>query len=165
MKKIQFVIVALLLAVLSSCKPTPKEAGEFNDSLMEQQKAVVIMYDKLLETFDTYVPAKMDEAYIALADQLTKSRANVQDIIPIEGGEPLKQEVLNYLSVIEDATSNDLEYLVRVYKLPEPEFTSEVRLQWDARYKDVDTRIKDAAKQLKAVQAVFAENFNLKIAK
>ncbi|MCR5454414.1 MAG: hypothetical protein K6F33_05450 [Bacteroidales bacterium] len=163
MKKILLASVAVLFVVLSACKPTPKEAGNFNDMLMAQQKALVIKYDKLLETFDTYVPAKMDEAYLALMEQVERSKTNVAAIPSIEGGEQLKQEVLNYISVIDDVTINDIEYLVRVYKLPENEFSSEVRLQWDARYKDVDARIKDAATHLKEVQAGFAQDFNLVI--
>ncbi|MBR4324034.1 MAG: hypothetical protein IKP73_00750 [Bacteroidales bacterium] len=169
MKKIQyFLTVALLLTVFAaimSCKPTPKVAGDFNDQLMREQKAVVLKYDELLETFDTYVAAKMDAALIALSSQIESSKDNVNSIITIDGGDALKDEVLNYLSVFENVTADDLEYLVRLYKVPENEFTPEIRIQWDTRYKDVDTRIKDASARLKEVQAAFAENFNLQIVK
>ena len=167
MKIAKYFSMALLLAVLmalSACKPTPKEAGDFNNQLMEQQKAVVLKYDELLETFDTYVPAKMDAALIALTEQIAVSRRNVNNIVMIEGGETLHQEVLNYIDVY-DAAGGDFEYLVRLYKVPENEFTPEIRIQWDARYKDVDTRIKEAAKHLKEVQAAFANDFNLVIVK
>lgn len=155
--------VALGLALLSACKPTPKEAGRFNDLLMEQQRAVVVSYDRLLETFDTYVPKKMDGAFAALVEQLAASRAVVEGVVPVSGGEALKDEVLRYFAVMEDAADNDIEYLVRVYKLPENEFTAEVRQQWDSKYKDVDRRIKEAAACLRGVQSRFAEDYRLVI--
>ncbi len=163
MEKLRIVIVVMLAAALSACKPTPKEAGAFNNDLMAQQKAVVVKYDQLLETFDTYVSEKMDAALVVLMDQVAESQANVQELTPIVGGENLKQEVLNYISVFEDVTNNDLDYLVRLYKLPENEFTAEVRLQWETRYKDVDTRIKEASARLKEAQKEYANYFNLDI--
>ena len=166
MKNAKIITMALSLIMamtLWSCRPTSKQAGAFNDRLMEQQKAVVLKYDELLETFDTYVPEKMDAALLALTTQIDESKAEVNKIETMPGGELLKAEVLNYLSVLDNAAATDFEYLVRLYKMPENEFTPEVRISWDTRYKDTDTRIKDAANQLKAVQATFAEDFNLKI--
>ena len=168
MKSAKFITLALSLmmaTMLFSCKPTSKQAGAFNDRLMEQQKAVVLKYDELLETFDTYVPEKMDAALLALNTQIDISKDEVNKVETLPGGELLKAEVLNYLTVLSDAAATDFEYLVRLYKMPENEFTPEVRISWDTRYKETDTRIKDAASQLKAVQAAFAEDFNLKINK
>ncbi|MBO7462980.1 MAG: hypothetical protein J6T96_10340 [Bacteroidales bacterium] len=165
MKATKFLSAALLLimaAMLSACGPTSKEAGMYNDMLMEQQKAVVIKYDELLESFDTYVPEKMDAALMALTNQIDDSRTQVNQITAIVGGENLKNEVLEYLTVLNAATT-DFEYLVRLYKKPENEFKPEDRIDWEARYKDVDSRIKEAATKLKDVQHTFAETFNLQI--
>lgn len=156
--------LSLIMAMtIISCRPTSKQAGAFNDRLMAQQKAVVLKYDELLETFDTYVPEKMDAALLALSSQIEDSRREVNNVELMEGGENLRNEVLNYLSVLDNAASSDFEYLVRLYKVPENEFTPEIRIDWENRYKEVDTRIKDAAKRLKEVQADFAQDFNLVI--
>lgn len=155
----------IIATILMSCKPTPKQAGEFNDQLMAQQKAAVLKYDALLETFDTYVPEKMDAALVALSTQIEDSRSEVNQLQMIEGGEALKNEVLNYLSVLDNAAATDFEKLVRLYKVPENEFTPEIRIEWERIYKEADSRIKEAAKQLKNVQADFAQYFNLRIVK
>ena len=163
-EKIIVMALSMIMAMtLISCRPTSKQAGEFNDKLMAQQKAVVLKYDALLETFDKYVPEKMDAALLALSSQIADSKDEINRVETIEGGENLKNEVLNYLSVLDNAATSDFEYLVRLYKVPENEFTPEVRIDWEARYKEADTRIKEAAKQLKQVQASFAETFNLVI--
>lgn len=166
MKNVKIITMALSLIMamtIISCRPTSKQAGAFNDRLMAQQKAVVLKYDELLETFDTYVPEKMDAALLALSSQIEDSRREVNNVELMEGGENLRNEVLNYLSVLDNAASSDFEYLVRLYKVPENEFTPEIRIDWENRYKEVDTRIKDAAKRLKEVQADFAQDFNLVI--
>ena len=166
MKNVKIITMALSLIMamtIISCRPTSRQAGTFNDGLMEQQKAVVLKYDELLETFDTYVPEKMDAALLAFTTQIEESRNEINRIEVIEGCENLKNEVLNYLSVRDNAATSDFEYLVRLYKVPENEFTPEIRIDWEARYKEVDSRIKEAAKRLKEVQAAFAQDFNLVI--
>jgi len=166
MKNVKIITMALSLIMamtIISCRPISRQAGTFNDGLMEQQKAVVLKYDELLETFDTYVPEKMDAALLAFTTQIEESRNEINRIEVIEGGENLKNEVLNYLSVLDNAATSDFEYLVRLYKVPENEFTPEIRIDWEARYKEVDSRIKEAAKRLKEVQAAFAQDFNLVI--
>ena len=45
MKKIKFIVAAMIMAALVSCKPSPQEAANYNDSLMQQQKALIIKYD------------------------------------------------------------------------------------------------------------------------
>jgi hypothetical protein len=158
-------IPALLLTLLISCKPSPKEAAAFNDRIMSEQKKVVMAYDGLLETYDSYVPRKMDSALIDFENQALESIDNVRAVVPVIEGEALKNAVLEYLEIYKSVAQNEAEELVRLYKVPENEFTPEIRIQWDARYKDVDTRIKEAAKHLKEVQAAFANDFNLVIVK
>ena len=163
-EKIIVMALSMIMAMtIISCRPTSKQAGDFNDRLMAQQKAVVLKYDALLETFDKYVPEKMDAALLALSSQIADSKDEINRVETIEGGENLKNEVLNYLSVLDNAASTDFEHLVRLYKMPENEFTPKVRIEWENRYKEADTRIKDAATRLKEVQAAYAEAFNLVI--
>ncbi|MBQ3656126.1 MAG: hypothetical protein II956_04660 [Bacteroidales bacterium] len=165
MKRVVLYISALFLTMLSSCKPSPKEAAAFNDRVMSEQKKVVMAYDGLLETYDTYIARKMDSALLVFTSQTNKAIENVTDITPVKDGEILKVAVLEYLNVYKSVAENEADELVRLYKVPENEFTPELKAKWDLMYKDADTKLKEADKKLQAVQAVFAENFHLKLAK
>lgn len=161
MKRISAIVA--MGALLSSCQPTPKEAANYNDHLMEQQKAVVIKYDELLETYDTYVPQKMDDALFAFQSQVENSVYTVRNSVELSGGSSLKEALLNYLEVYQTIANEDAPELVRLYKIPENEFTPEMKAIWDGKYKAIDQRIKDAALLLKDEQESFAKKFNLKI--
>lgn len=164
MKKLIYIFVIALLA-LASCKPSPKTAADYNDKIMSEQKKVVQKYDELLETYDTYVASKMDNALLEFESQVDESIAKIQEVEPISGGETLKNSVLEYLDVYKNVAKNDAQELVRMYKVPENEFTGEMRVQWDTKYKEVDTRLKAADKKLLAIQSAFAQDFNLKLSK
>jgi hypothetical protein len=158
-------IPALLLTLLISCKPSPKEAAAFNDRIMSEQKKVVMAYDGLLETYDSYVPRKMDSALIDFENQALESIDNVRAVVPVIEGEALKDAVLEYLEIYKSVAQNEAEELVRLYKVPENEFSAELHVQWENKYKEVDKKLKEADKKLQAVQASFAENYHLHLAK
>jgi len=161
MKRLVVIISAIGAIYLSSCKPSPKQAALYNDMIMAEQKKVVIAYDGLLSTFDTYVARKMDSALIEFQSQTLEAIDNIKNITPIPEGETLKMAVLDYLSTYKDVAENQADELVRIYKIPENEFTPEVRVRWDSKYKELDATIKNADKKLKEVQKDFADNFHL----
>ena len=107
----------------------------------------------------------MDAALFDLKDQIEWSKVEIENIVPINGGEDLRQELLNYVDFFGNIANDEFEFLVRVYKARENELSPEMRIQWAAKYKEIDTKIKDANKHLKEVQSVFANNYNLNIAK
>jgi len=164
MKRFNFVFI-LALTLFFSCKPSPKDAAVFNDRLMSEQKKVIIKYDELLETYDTYVAKKMDAALLEFQEQVDNSIATIKTIPAIKEGENLKDAILEYLAVYKGVAEDESQELVRLYKVPENEFSPEMRVTWDSKYKAVDTKLKEADKKLQAVQASFAENYHLHLAK
>ena len=158
-------IPALLLTLFSSCRPSPKEAAAFNDRIMSEQKKVVMAYDGLLETYDSYVPRKMDSALLDFQTQTTDAIRNVRETVPVQEGEFFKDALLEYLEIYNSVAQNEADELVRLYKVPENEFSPEMHVQWENKYKEVDKKLKEADKKLQAVQASFAENYHLHLAK
>lgn len=164
MKRLRYFSI-FFAAMLVSCKPSPKEAAAFNDQIMSEQKKVVMAYDGLLETYDNYVARKMDSALIEFESQTVESIQKIKSTVPVREGEELKAAVLEYLEIYKSVAENESEELVRLYKVPENEFSPEIRALWDKKYKEVDTKLKNADKKLQEAQAKFAENFHLKLAK
>ena len=163
--KRQFYLLALVMTVFSACKPSPQTAADYNDCLMSEQKKVVVKYDELLETYDTYIPKKMDDALLNFEIQVDNSIAAITETEAILEGEKLKAAVLEYLEVYRSIAEEEAQELVRLYKVPENEFSPEMRVAWDSKYKAVDTKLKAADKKLQEVQKEFAENFNLQLSK
>ncbi|MCQ2973985.1 MAG: hypothetical protein MJ211_04170 [Bacteroidales bacterium] len=151
----------MFVCVLTSCGPTRQEAADYNDRVIELQRLVITKYDALLETYDTYVASKMDDALIEFEEQIDLSEKAVKAIPIIESAEYYTAEILNYFEVYKSIAENESRELVRLYKVPENEFSSEMRVQWDALYKQSDDKAKAADKKLQEVQTKFAEQFNL----
>ncbi len=160
-------MMAMLGALmLSACSTTtPKRAAQYNDIVMTQQKELVIKYDKMLESFDTYVGSKMDAAYNDLISQLQYTKHELKAIETPDGCEELRDAVLDYASTYDVFVEESLPMLISIYKRPENEFTPDLRIEWENTYKDMDSKLKEAGKKLNQAQEKFANDFKLKVIK
>ena len=163
MRKLLLILSAALFLV--SCGPSRREAADYNDRVIELQRLVIASYDALLETYDNYVPSQMDKALHAFEDQIDNSQNALNAIPVIAGGEGLKAALSEYFDTYRSLAQNESRDLVRLYKVPENEFTSDIRVQWDAIYKVCDDKAKSADKKLRAAQQDFADSFGLTLNK
>ncbi len=152
--------------IAASCShTTPKQAAEYSDMLIGHQKAIVIQYDSLLESFDTYVGKKMEHASLALSQEIDNAKFRIGNIDPVPGGEDFQKAMLSYIATYEDISLNSIPDLVTIYSLPQNEFSAELKVKWDDIYKDMDKKLKNADKLLQEAQEQFANDFKLKISK
>lgn len=158
-------LMAVLLFSVAACGPSREEAAAFNDSIINEQKAVIETYDALLESYDTYEGEKMDAALENFTAQIKRSLTAVNNISSISGGDKLKQAAGDCFAVYLSVAENEAPEMVRLYKVPEGDFTTDMRVQWDGIYKSVDTKLKDADKKFIEVQTKFADDFKLTLDK
>jgi len=161
--KYTFIVLAAAM-MLSACKvTTPKKAAEYNDNVMRHQRELVVKYDKMLESFDTYVGSKMDAAYDELLSEVAYTKYEVGQMETPDGCEGLRDAVLEYAESYDVFIKESLPRLIYIYKLPENQFTPEVRMEWENTYKDMDSKLKEAGKKLAQAQQQYANDFKLKI--
>ncbi len=159
-------VLAASALILSACAyTTPKKAAQYNDMVMQHQREIVVKYDKMLESFDSYVGSKMDAAYEELNGQVAYTKYELGNMETPSGCEDLRDAVIRYSETYDEFLSEALPKLIAIYKRPENEFTPEMRLEWESTYKDMDSKLKEAGKVLSNAQANFAKEFNLKVSK
>ncbi len=166
MRKLATASLLLSAMIAISCNhTTPRQAAEYSDMLISHQKAIIIQYDSLLESFDTYVGKKMEHASLALSQEIDNAKFRISNIEPVKGGEEFQQAMLSFIATYEDISQNSIPDLVTIYSLPQNEFSSELKVKWDNIYKDMDNKLKNADKLLMEAQEKYANSFKLKISK
>ena len=165
MKKLVKSLFAIALCALCACGPTKQDAANFNNALMAEQKAVLEKYDAFKESFDTYLPEKMDNSKAELIAQLKKSQQIVENTDAIAGGENLKQATADYIATCLDVATQEGVELVRIYKVPENEFTEQLRDEFDGIMRNAETKVLEAHKKLNDAQEDFANKNGLKLQK
>lgn len=165
MRKIYNILAFMLLAILiNSCdSTTPKQAADYNDLVMAEQKKVVMKYDLLLKSFDTFVLKNMETAHNDFTNQIDSSIDKIKYYKNPSGTDDLKEAVLAYINTYKKVNDESIWQLINIYKMPQNEFTLDDKMTWDNTYKQIDTELKTADKQLKEAQADYAKAFNLKI--
>lgn len=163
MAKIKTTALLLALCLAACVGTTPKQAAEYNDMLIKHQKNIIIKYDSLLESFDTYVARKMERSMISLMQELDNAKYHITNCEPVKGGEDFRLALLNYIDTYMEVSRNEIPVLIEIYSLPQNEFTPENKSKWDNTYMEMDSKLKTAYKALKEAQEKYAGKFNLKI--
>lgn len=158
-------LVLLFALILNSCGPSREQAADFSNSLILQQKQVVEKYDELVKSYDTYNSEKMDSQLVTFLNQLSESENIVKNSNGFDGADDLKNAFLDYIATNRSVAENEVRELIRIYKIPEEEFTTAHHNQWNDIFKVADNKIKTAEKKFIDAQKVFAEKFQLSLRK
>ncbi len=154
-------LALIVSAIIVSCGPSREDAANFNNMLIAQQKQVVNQYDELVKTYDTYNAEKMDNQLVAFLTQLSKAEEEVKAMPNFDGADQLKKAFLDYIEQNRSVAENEVRELIRIYKIPEEEFTTELHNSWNDTYTKGDNKIKTAESKFMAAQKAFAEKFQL----
>jgi len=161
MKRILGLLSLSLVLILSSCGPTAEEAAEYNDKIIAEQSAIVVKIDKLDESFQYYIPADMDAAYNEAINQISKSVEAVTALDKFDGKTDFKDEALVLFSSYKTILESEYKEMVRIYKIPDEQFTEDNYAQWDKLDEASKRKLDEALTKFSAVQEEFAKKYNL----
>jgi hypothetical protein len=130
MKKITLLITLASIITLSSCGPTVSQLISFNDELVDYEIDIVDALDVLYETFDTYQEDEMWSALDELHKAGKKCKSGISDV-NIEGGQELKQSLMDLSDFIIHASKNELIEVVNNLLIPDEDYTDDDKAHYD----------------------------------
>lgn len=163
MKKVSFLLFAVLIGFLSACGPTPEEAAKYNDKIVAEQEEIVQKIDALIETYTTFINADIQKAYDNAVSQVDGSLKVVTEMEDFNKSDVYKEEALDLFNSYKSILDLEHKEMVRLYALPDTAYTQEHSLKWDKLTEDADTKTQVAIEKFKLAQEKFAENNNLEL--
>jgi len=155
--------LVFMLILTISCGPNRDEAAEYNNNLLKHQKQIAEKVEALMIAFENYIPQEMDAAHTNLLKQINESVESVTSATELKGSEEFKKATLDLFNTYLSVAESEYREMIRIYKIPENEFTQDARNQWDELYKVSDDKIEKSLQNLVQVQKEFAEKYNLTI--
>jgi len=163
MKKLILPILGLfLVSFLFSCKPSAKEALEYNDAIISQQAAIIEKINALNDTYENYVAKDMDAAFENCMNQINTSTEAVKKLSSFGGSESFKEEALKLFAIYKNVMEKNHSEMIRLYKLPEDKYTQKEIDMWDKYSKEANHKIDAGFSDFKKVQDEFIKKYNLK---
>jgi len=163
MKKVSFLLFAVLIGFLSACGPTAEEAAKYNDKIVAEQSEIVQKTDALIETYTTFINEDIQSAYDNAVSQVDASLKVVNEMEDFNKSGVFKGEAVELFNSYKSILEVEHKEMVRLYALPDTAFTQEHSLNWDKLSEDADAKTQAAIEKFKLAQEKFAKENNLEL--
>lgn len=156
-------LLFLLSVFLISCGPTKEQAIDYNDKIIAQDDSISAKIEKLVETYDKFVPAEMDKAYSNAMAETQKGIDFANKLKPFDNDSSFKNGALELFNAYKSVLEVQHKRIIELLKLPESEYG-------DAQVAEFEKLIESANKQMDveidkliAVQENFANTHQFEI--
>lgn len=161
MKKVFGLFSLAVVMMLVSCGPTPEQAAEYNDKIIDQQISIVDKIDALVESYQYYIPEDMDKAWNEALNQANKGIEAINALEKFDGSTDFKEAALELFNSYKAVLENQHKEMVRIYKIPDEQFTEEHYNQWDKLAEEADKKMEEAFDKFGDAQDKFAKKYQL----
>lgn len=125
---------------LGQNKEKTKEATQ---SLMTINNGVDSVYNLLVKSYETFQPEEMDRALEGFNTFLANAAKSLGEMDMPEECQQLRQSLSEKVEAMRNIASSDAKEQVRIYKIPDADFTDELRQQWDKISSSVEEKVSD----------------------
>jgi len=155
----------LIIALIFSCGPSPKEAGKYNDNLSAYHNQVVYQLDVLEESFKSF-----DTLIIRKELDKTKeiTALNFKKLLEkgdLKGDSSLFKADSTYYRICFDILNTEYEKMFYLYALPDEKYGKDGESSFKNLQAEKDRKFTEAYEHFFDVQEEFRQRYNLKATK
>lgn len=154
-------VFTMFIMAASGCKPTPKEAADYNEKIVVEQQAIIEKLNVVDASLKNYRPVEMDSAYAAADKQISLSIIKLQKVEAFNGSTDFKDSALNIFKLYQELLHNEYKELITILKKSEEEYTLEDELRANKLHSDIIEKLSNAYEDIIAIQTAFAEKYNI----
>jgi len=164
MKKLSLVLLVAFGILMISCKPTSKQAAEFNNKIIDQTDAVITKYNQFIKTWQRYEfgdpdMSELKSDFRELKEQITTSMEAVNKLKKFDGKNEFKDAATKYLSTYKSVVETEWEKIMGLLKKAE-DFDNEDERQCERLAQSIDDQTGDADDTFQRFQKDFAKKYN-----
>lgn len=149
--------------LLISCSPTTEEAVSYNDSMIDEQFKITLLFDSLNYCLDSNISEKLLPFKNKLIKQIEESTIKINKAKAFDKTDEYKININKLFDVYKDVVTNEYNQIINIYLLPDSLYTIEDEKKlnnfWDNAYKKVQNQLKEFNK----FQEEFSKKYNFKL--
>lgn len=144
-KAFKIIIAAMLATATIGCGGRSEEQTKASAaSLMAVNSGIDSVYNQLQQSYETFSATEMDRALEGFNNYLLQATKTIQDTKVGDDCKPLQDAISSKIGTMYSIASNEAKEQVRIYKIPDSDFTDDLRHQWDAISATVAKKVSDA---------------------
>ncbi|MBQ1698153.1 MAG: hypothetical protein II075_09755 [Bacteroidales bacterium] len=139
---IKIAAAAMLATMVVGCGGTQEQqTKESAASLMTINRGLDSVFTSLKQSYETYQASEMDNALEGLNKYLTQASESLRAMDIEKDCLPLQKAISDKIEAMRNIAATDAKEQVRIYKIPDADFTEELLHQWDNISATVDKKL------------------------
>lgn len=160
---IKIASIAMLMASVYGCTSSEVITAADTKTLMTINRGVDSAYNVLKQSYEVFEAAEMDNALAGLNTYLETTAQTIKAMEVSDDCKELQKAISDKVQTLQGIAATDSKEQVRIYKIPDTDFTGELRQQWDEIAARVDKKVAEAdANVKKAVDVIETKQSNTK---
>jgi hypothetical protein len=160
-KLVTLILFITIGVYLVSCGVSPRKAADYNDDILQLHKLVEQEIIAVNNSINEGQIANMDSALSKARKALDNAAVSLQQIGGFNNDTLFFHAVSRHFSLISQLFHEDYPKLIRLYCLPEKDYTEKQERQMKVSVQHIDEKIKKSVNALVDAQKQFAEKYNL----
>ncbi len=142
---VKIAAAAMLATMVIGCGGNQEQQNQASAaSLMSINRGVDSAYVQLKQSYETFQAAEMDNALEGLNKYLASVSQTLGSMSVPNDCKPLQKAIADKVETLRSIAANESKEQVRIYKIPDTDFTDELRAEWDNISARVDKKVSDA---------------------
>jgi hypothetical protein len=164
MKKILSVSVVLILVFFfGSCGPSPKEAAEYNDKIVNTQAQIMMKMDSLDAAMATYEPKDIESSIKSAKIAVDEGIKTIDGLNDFNGESVFKEAAVKYFKTIKSVLDSEFVAINQVIMVPDSMYGPKEEDVFNKMKESYEKRLSESLLEFVSVQQDFAKSYNVEI--
>jgi hypothetical protein len=163
MNKLAGMLLVIFVTVFgfTGCKPSEHEAVEYNDRIINQQRAINGKEQEMIAALED--STAVESAYKAYIAQVQASLDSINAMNEFAGSHELKDAALRLFNLYKEVGANEYREIVSLMKKSDESLTDEDKARVSALLNDVTKKLNAEVGELNKAQDKFAREYHIQI--
>jgi len=163
MRNFTSTLLFLSTIFLIACGPTKEQAIDYNDKIIAQDDSISAKIEKLVATYDKFVPAEMDKAYSDAMSEAQKGIDFANKLKPFDNDSSFKNGALELFNAYKSVLEVQHKKIITLLKLPESQYGDAQVAEFEKLIEEANSKMDVEIDKLIAIQDKFAETHQFEI--
>lgn len=159
-KRVNYLLMFVLVSLLYSCGPSSEQARQFNDDVIAEQIAVINAINKLEAENATYKPERIEPALKAASEQIDKSLAVLNAMKNIDKETDFFPVTIEFIELFKSQVDNEYAKILEQYKLSNDMYDE---IATNALLNSIEENYTPLAEKFSASQQRFADKYGFEL--
>jgi len=158
-----FLLLTVVLFSFTVFAQDVEIATKYNDRIVELNANIISSFDKLIDSYEKYIPEEMDSSYAEALATVNYGIKKIKRLAPFENDSNFKIRTLVLFKTYKMVLEDEYNWIIKLLKLPENDYGAQQAEEVEKYIEDANNQCDKAIEKLMIIQENFVKKYNIEL--